>query len=310
MLLYTIIMNVRGVAMYRSKHEAIKPGKPRGKGIRKYLLGIPITTWLLFLVSAPILLMFINSFYIKSGGNIVPALSLSNYAEFFKNPVYIPVFFKTILMALIVSMISILLGYPLAFLVSRKVKRFKNQLYMLIIVPLWVSYLVRIVAWRTILGRGGVINSILLGLHIIKEPLSIFIYNPAAIYIALTYIALPFVFISIYAALEKIPKNLINASYDLGANGYKTFKEIILPLSMPGVINGFTLAFVMALGDYIIPQQLGGPSGIMFGNIIVSQFGYAYNWPLGSALGFILFAVTIAIILLSNKYGNSEGYVE
>lgn len=296
--------------MFHSKNEPEKSGKSFGTVIRKYLLGIPITTWLLFLVAIPILIMFINSFYIKSGSDIVPTFCLKNYEEFFKNPTYIPVFLRTLLLAVVVSMFSIILGYPLAYLVSRKVKRFKNQLYMLIIVPLWVSYLVRIVAWRTILGRGGVINSILLTLHIIKEPLSIFIYNSLAVYIALTYITLPFVFISIYAALEKIPKNLINASYDLGANGYKTFKEVILPLSMPGVINGFTLAFVTALGDYIIPQQLGGPSGIMFGNIIVSQFGYSYNWPLGSALGFILFGVAIAIILLSKKYGSSEGYME
>ncbi len=282
----------------------------RRRGWRSALLGLPITVWLLLLVTIPIFMMFLTSFAIKSGAQIVRTLSLSNYLQFVTNPIYIPIFLRTFLLAFVVGLVSILLAYPVAYLVARKVRRFRNQLYMLIIVPLWVSYLVRIVAWRTILGRTGVLNAVLIQLHLIREPLSIFIYSPFAVYIALIYIALPFAFISIYAALDKIPKNLIHASYDLGADGLRTFTNVILPLSMPGVINGFTMAFVTALGDYIIPQQLGGANGLMFGNLIVSQFGYSYNWPLGSALGFILFTVTVLVILISNRYGFSEGLLE
>ncbi|MDR3645627.1 MAG: ABC transporter permease [Clostridia bacterium] len=283
--------------------------KPRGKG-KKYLVGLPITVWLVLIIIVPILIMFATSFYKKVGSNIEPIFNFGNYAKFFTDSIYIPIFFKTLLLALAVSISSIVLGYPLAYLVSRKVKRFRNQLYMLILVPLWVSYLVRIVAWRAILGRGGVLNTLLLDLHLIKEPISLFIYNPFAIFIVLTHISLPFVFISIFTSLEKIPKNLINAAADLGANGPRTLKEIIIPLSMPGVLSGFTMAFVTALGDYIIPQQLGGPNGLMFGNLIVSQFGYAYNWPLGAALGFIMFGVAVLILALSNKASASEGYLE
>ena len=303
-------VNVRGVVMYRLKTEESRVGPKHGRGYRKYLLGFPISLWLLLVIMIPMLIMFVTSFYTKQGSEIVPRLNIGNYLEFFIKPIYIPIFIRTIILAFLVSITSIILGYPLAYLVSRKLKRFRNQLYMLILVPLWVSYLVRIVAWRAILGRGGAINNILLSLKIIKEPLSIFIYNPFAVYIALIHISLPFVFIPIFAALEKIPKNLINASYDLGANGFYTFRDVILPLSMPGVVTGFTMAFVTALGDYIIPQQLGGPNGIMFGNIIVTQFGFAYNWPLGSAFGFILFTVAVIILMLSNKYGSSEGYIE
>jgi spermidine/putrescine transport system permease protein len=284
--------------------------KAERRGWRQALLGIPIIVWLLLLVAIPIFMMFLTSFAMKSGAETIHTLSVKNYMQFVTNRIYIPVFLRTFLLAFIVALLSILLAYPVAYLVARKVRRFRNQLYMLIIVPLWVSYLVRIVAWRTILGRTGVLNAVLLQLHIIREPLSIFIYSPLAVYIALIYIALPFAFISIYAALDKIPKNIINASYDLGADGVRTFTNVILPLSMPGVINGFTMAFVTALGDYIIPQQLGGPNGLMFGNIIVSQFGYSYNWPLGSALGFILFTVTVIVILISNRYGFSEGFLE
>ncbi|HQK84247.1 MAG TPA: ABC transporter permease, partial [Atribacter sp.] len=267
-------------------------------------------TWLFLLIIIPICIMLVTSFYIKEGSVVVKKISLVNYLEFFINPIYLPIFFRTLLLALLVSLTSILLGYPLAYLVSRKVKRFRNQLYMLVIVPLWVSYLVRIVAWRTILGRVGVLNTILLSLKIIDEPLSIFIYSPFAVYVALIYIALPYVFISIFNSLEKIPKNLLDASADLGANSFNTFLHVILPLSMPGVISGFTLAFVIALGDYIIPQQLGGLNGMMFGNLIVTQFGYAYNWPLGAALGFIMFTVAVVILLVSQKFGSSEGFLE
>jgi spermidine/putrescine transport system permease protein len=286
--------------------------KTRGQSsfFSKIWIGVPITTWLFLLIIIPICIMLITSFYIKEGSVVVKKISLANYLEFFINPIYLPIFFRTLLLALLVSLTSILLGYPLAYLVSRKVKHFRNQLYMLVIVPLWVSYLVRIVAWRTILGRVGVLNTILLSLKIIDEPLSIFIYSPFAVYVALIYIALPYVFISIFNSLEKIPKNLLDASADLGANSFHTFLHVILPLSMPGVISGFTLAFVIALGDYIIPQQLGGLNGMMFGNLIVTQFGYAYNWPLGAALGFIMFTVAVVILLVSQKFGSSEGFLE
>jgi ABC-type spermidine/putrescine transport system, permease component I len=296
--------------MYKMQAEYDRNRYVRNSNIQKALLGVPVFLWMIFLIIIPVVIMLLNSFYRKVGTEIVPGFDIGNYAEFFKKDIYIPIFIRTILLSLLVSFTSIILGYPLAFLISRKIRKFRNQLYMLIIVPLWVSYLVRIIAWRTILGRGGVINMVLMGLGIIKEPLSIFIYNPFAVCIALVHITLPFVFIPIFTSLEKIPKNLINASYDLGANGAKTFWNIILPLSMPGVINGFTMAFVISLGDYIIPQQLGGPNGLMFGNIIVSQFGYAYNWPLGAALGFIMFTVAVVILLISTKYGSSEGYLE
>ncbi len=289
-----------------SKKKSSRPSL----GFSKAWIGVPIIAWLMVLIIIPICTMFVTSFYVKEGSTVVKRFSLTNYLEFFKNPIYLPIFSRTLFLALMVSFTSILLGYPLAYLISRKVRRFRNQLYMLVIVPLWISYLVRIVAWRTILGRNGVLNIILLSLKIIDEPLSVFIYSPFAVFVALTYIALPYVFISIFNSLEKIPKNLLDASSDLGANDFRTFIHVILPLSMPGVISGFTLAFVTALGDYIIPQQLGGLNGMMFGNLIVSQFGYAFNWPLGAALGFIMFTVAAIVLLISQKFGSSGGYLE
>ncbi|NSW75280.1 MAG: ABC transporter permease [Candidatus Atribacteria bacterium] len=292
-----------------SSIENTCPG-PKKSWNRALLQGLPIFMWMLLLILVPLAIMFVTSFFVKEGVQVVHRLTLRNYLEFFTNPIYLPIFFRTIFLALSVSLTALLLAYPLAFFISRKVTRFRSQLYMMVIVPLWISYLVRIVAWRTILGRVGVLNSLLLALGLIREPLPFLIYSPFAVYLTLIHIALPFVFISVFSSLEKIPSNLLDATSDLGANSFQTFRHVILPLSMPGVVSGFTLAFVIALGDYIIPQQLGGLNGLMFGNLIVSQFGYAFNWPLGAALGFIMFAVAVAILFFSQKLGSSEGFLE
>jgi len=263
-------------------------------------------------VILPLIVVVQYGFYLKTGAVTFDknVFTLDNYVHFFANPIYFQVFLKTVLFALCISAISLLLGYPLAYLISRRLTRFRNQFYMLILVPLWVSYLVRIIAWRTILGKVGVINSILMATGLVHEPVSWLIYSPFAVIITLVHITLPFVFIPIFNSLEKIPNNLIAASADLGANGFKQFKEVIFPLSLPGVLAGFTMAFVISLGDYIIPKQLGGTSMVMFGNLISDQFGTAYNWPFGSALGVILFVVAIAILMVSAKIGKSEGFME
>ncbi|MEW5817375.1 MAG: ABC transporter permease, partial [Spirochaetota bacterium] len=190
---------------------------------------------------------------------------------------------------------------------SFKIVRGRNLLFMMCIIPLWVSYLVRIIAWRSILGNRGLVNSALKVIGLIKEPLQIFLYNQFAIAITLVYICIPFVFIPVYTSLEKIPQNILNAASDLGANEFRSFLTVILPLSLPGLITGFIFSFIIALGDYIIPLQLGGTQGIMFGNLIWSQFGFAFNWPFGAALGCILFVISITILGLTAKFGATEG---
>jgi spermidine/putrescine transport system permease protein len=282
--------------------------KPRVTG--SYILGVPIFIWLLALVITPVILMFIMSFKLKEGYEVTKTFTLANYLLFAKNPIYWKVLLKTFRMSLTVSCCAILLSYPLAYFVSRKLKRFKELLFMLIIIPLWVSYLVRMIAWRTILGNRGLINSLLMAVGLINEPLKFFLYNQIAVIITLTYIAVPFVFIPLYTVLEKIPKNLIDAANDLGANEFRTFLHVILPISSPGLLTGFMLSFLIALGDYIIPQQLGGSRGMMFGNIIWSQFGFASNWPLGSVMGFALFFIASIILTLSQKFGYRQGTIE
>ncbi|TFG64799.1 MAG: ABC transporter permease subunit [Spirochaetales bacterium] len=146
-------------------------------------------------------------------------------------------------------------------------------------------------------------------LRLIAEPLQIFLYNPFSIAITLTAICIPFVFIPVYTSLERIPRNLLDAAHDLGAGEGRTFLSVILPISLPGIVTGFIFAFIISLGDYIIPQQLGGTSGMMYGNLIWSQFGFAFNWPFGAALGFLLFGLAVAILALTSRYGTTEGGV-
>ena len=274
---------------------------------RAFLRGIPITVWMLVLVIGPLALTFLMSFYSTDGMQIISTLTLKNYALFFTDPLYVSVLAKSMIVALIIAVLSILTAYPLAYLVSFRLRRGKQLLFMLSIIPLWVSYLVRIIAWRTILGNKGVINSALLAIGAIREPLTFLLYNRFAIAITLTYICIPFVFIPVYTALEKIPRNILEASSDLGAGELRTFFNVVFPLSLPGLVTGFIFAFIIALGDYIIPIQLGGTQGIMFGNLIWNQFGFAFNWPLGAALGFILFGISVVVLTATSRFGTTEG---
>lgn len=287
----------------------MRRSKPLFSSPREFVKGVPITLWLFLLVLIPLFYTFLMSFYSADGLVISEVFTIENYKLFFTDPLYNKIFVKTMGMSLMVAALSMLMSYPLAYLVAFKIKRGKNLLFMLCIIPLWVSYLVRIIAWRVILGNKGVINSILLALGLIREPLTFLLYNQFAVAITLTYICIPFIFIPVYTSLEKIPRNIIHAAYDLGASEIRTFVHIIFPLSLPGFVTGFIFAFIIAMGDYIIPQQLGGTQSIMYGNLIWSQFGFAFNWPLGAALGFILFFVVVLILGLSYKFGSTEGGV-
>ncbi|MGQ9616782.1 MAG: ABC transporter permease [Spirochaetota bacterium] len=274
---------------------------------RSFLKGIPIFVWLVILVVVPLIFTFTMSFYSSAGLVIERSFTLKNYKQFIIDPIYSRILFKSLRLSLAVAILSIGMAYPLAYMVSFKMVRGRNLLFMMCIIPLWVSYLVRIIAWRSILGNRGVINTILMTIGLINEPLQIFLYNRFAITITLTYICIPFVFIPVYTALEKIPRNVLHAASDLGANEFHTFLNVVLPLSMPGLITGFIFSFIIALGDYIIPLQLGGTQGIMFGNLIWSQFGFAFNWPFGAALGFVLFVISVTILGVTAKFGSTEG---
>src|SRR5215813_6847084 len=265
------------------------------------LVSVPPVLWVVLFLLFPYGLMFAHSFWRVRDGVILHNWNFANYATLFQNPVYSQVLLRTARIAASVTLLSILLGYPLAYFLSFHTGPRKELLYQLVIVPLWVSYLVRGYAWKTILGSDGVLNGFLQHLHITSEPISALLYSPFAVVLMLTHIYTPFVFLPIYAALEHIPRPLVEASYDLGANRRATFFRVILPLSMPGLLAGATFAFVLSLGDFLAPLLVGGPSGTMIANVVQSLFGAAYDWPLGAAISVFILLTTIALLFLTER---------
>jgi spermidine/putrescine transport system permease protein len=267
----------------------------------KWIVAAPPLLWVALFLLLPYALMFAHSFWLVRDGMIVHEWNLQNYAKLFQNPVYLEVLFRTMRIAAGVTMLSLLLGYPLAYYMSFRAGVSKDLLYQLVIVPLWVSYLVRGYAWKTILGSEGVLNGFLQYIHVTKEPVSFFLYSPFAVVLMLTHIYTPFVFLPLYASLEHIPRNLVEASYDLGAGSRATFLRVILPLSLPGLLAGATFAFVLTLGDFLAPLLVGGPSSIMIANIVQSLFGTAYDWPLGAAISVCILLLTISLLFLTER---------
>ena len=269
--------------------------------IYKAIVSAPPLLWVGFFLLLPYALMFAHSFWAVQDGMLVHHWNLRNYHTLFANPVYIGVLFRTMRIAASVMLFSLLLGYPLAYYLSFHAGPRKELLYQLVIVPLWVSYLVRGYAWKTILGSTGVLNGFLQYLHITSEPVGYLLYSPFAVVLMLTHIYTPFVFLPIYAALEHIPRPLVEASQDLGANPRSTFFRVILPLSMPGLLAGATFAFVLSLGDFLAPLLVGGPSGTMIANVVQSLFGAAYDWPLGASVSVCILIITVSLLFLTER---------
>jgi spermidine/putrescine transport system permease protein len=265
----------------------------------KSLVSLPPLLWVGGFLLLPYALMFAHSVWLVRDGFIVHQWNLGNYAALFSRPVYFQVLLRTMRIAGSVTLCSLLLGYPLAYYLSFHSSARKELLYQLVIVPLWVSYLVRGYAWKTILGSDGVLNGFLQYAHITHAPVGFLLYSPFAVILMLTHIYTPFVFLPIYAALETIPRPLVEASQDLGATPAKTFFRVILPLSMPGLIAGATFAFVLSLGDFLAPLLVGGASGTMIANVVQSLFGAAYDWPLGAAVSACILLFTLFLLFLT-----------
>ena len=267
----------------------------------KAVIAAPPLLWICLFLLLPYGLMFAHSFWFVRDGFLVHNWNLQNYRALVTNPLYLQVFLRTARIAGSVTLCSLLLGYPLAYYLSFHAGPRKEVLYQLVIVPLWVSYLVRGYAWKTILGSDGVLNGLLQYLHVTREPVSFFLYSPFAVVLMLTHIYTPFVFLPIYAALEHIPRPLVEASQDLGADRRATFLRVILPLSIPGLLAGATFAFVLSLGDFLAPLLVGGPSATMIANIVQSLFGAAYDWPLGAAISVCLLLITVFLLFSTER---------
>jgi len=268
----------------------------------KSAVTVPPLLWVTAFLLVPYALLFCYSFWsVSAQQTIVHNWNLQNYIQLIRNPTYLSVLFRSLRIAAAVMLLALLLGYPLAYFLSFHAAKRKDLLYQLVIIPLWASYLVRGYAWKTILGSDGVLNGLLQYLHITRHPVEFFLYSPFAVILTLTHIYTPFTFLPIYASLEHVPRNLVEASHDLGASPWATFRRVILPLSLPGVLAGATFAFVLTLGDFLAPLLVGGASGIMISNIVVSLFGAAYNWPLGAAISLCMLLLVMGLLFATEQ---------
>jgi len=279
----------------------------RRRAVERVLLQLLNYALPLLFIVVPLVSFLAHGFFSVENGRIIYRPTLLNYARFFGDPIYIPLFLRTCLLALEVAAIGVLLGYPIALLLAGLKGRAKYAATLVFVIPLLMSYIIKIYAIRAILGNEGFLNKLLIFLGLLDRPSNFLVFNLNAVLITLATILLPFTILPIFIALEKIPANLIEASSDLGAGGLQTFWRVVLPLSLPGTVVGASFTFVLAIGDFVTPEMVGGPNGFTFGRAVYSQFGLAYNWPFGAALSVMLLAVVMVAILASGRLGRAEG---
>ena len=274
-------------------NRACRPGLRLPRGL--LVMGPPLLYLLVFLV-IPYGEILLHSIWQVDGYTISKSPTAENYARIVENPLYRQVLWNSFSTALLVTLFSLLLAYPLAFYLTFVASRRRQFLYFLVVIPLLTSFLLRAYTWKLILGRSGLVNSTMQSLGLIDTPLDLFLYNQFSLVLTLVYIFVPFVALPIYAALEKLSRDQVEASLDLGARPFTTFLRVILPLSLPGVIAGCTFTFALSFGDFVAPSLLGGPDQIMIANVIISQFGTAFDWPFGSALAVVVVAIVLAVV--------------
>lgn len=239
-------------------------------------------------------------------GQLTVTLSFGNYAYLFDDPLYITAYFFSIRLAFVSAVIALLIGYPIAYYIARQPEGPRSILLMLVILPFWTSFLLRVYAWQGFLRSNGVINNFLMWTGIIDQPL-VLLQTNFAVYIGVVYTYLPFMILPLYANLVKLDEALLEASADLGARPFTTFLHVTLPLSMPGIIAGFMLVFVPAIGEFVIPELLGGPDTLMIGRVLWNEFFSNRDWPTASAVAIaMLVALVIPIMILRSAQQRTE----
>jgi spermidine/putrescine transport system permease protein len=263
---------------------------------KRWLIFICVATLPVLLIVAPIISFLIMSLYRVENNEIVQQVRFDNYVNFFSSWTYFGTFLGTLQLCLEVVILSLALGYPVAWFIWRQRGKLRYALLLLAVLPLFMSYIVKLYTLRSMLGVNGLLNQVLMGLGVISQPSQAFLFNQRAVLLTMTVIYLPFVILPIFLALERIPKSLLQASLDLGAGGRDTFRRVVFPLSLPGTLAGALFAFVLALGDFVTPSMVGGTTGFTIGKVIWSQFGLAYNWPFGSAMAAVLLFTALICI--------------
>lgn len=261
------------------------------------LLAAPTTLWLLIFFVLPLVIVLVVSFMSRGrGGVAIMPFTIEHYQR--SLGIFSVILWRSIGLAGLTTVICLLIGYPLAFFISTRRRRFFQQLTLfLVILPFWTNFLIRTYAWRILLGDEGTINGFLISLGLIDEPLKM-LNTQFAVVVGLVYGFLPFMVLPIYASVERFNFRYVDAAQDLGANDWRTFIRVVLPLTLPGVLAGCALVFIPSVGAFVTPDLLGGTKGLMIGNLINNQFGGSGNMPLGSALSIVMMAVVMLSLLV------------
>jgi len=257
-------------------------------------LVLPALFFLLFLYIYPLTKMILISL-------LDPDFTLRHYQQFISSSIYVKVFFITIKIGFFSTVICLVLGYPVAFLLASVSPKTRGIMIVFVVIPFWISLLIRNYAWMIILGRNGIVNSLLLKIGLISAPLKL-MYNSFGMYVGMVHILLPYMIFPLFAVMSGIDWDLIRAARSLGANTFQTFLRIYLPLSMKGVSTGCLIVFIISIGFFITPALLGGLKDIMISNLIENQINNLLNWGFGSALAFILLIVAVILIVFFKKY--------
>lgn len=256
---------------------------------------LPALAFWLALFAVPLCFFFVVSFWSVRGLGMRPDLTLKNYWLALSD--YGDVLISTILIGLVTGFVTTAIAYFFAFAIRFRAGRFGNALLFVTLIALFGGYLVKIYAWKSILGRDGIVNAALLALGIIDEPLTVFIYNANSVIITLTYFLLPFAVLPIYGSMRAIPEDFLEAARDLGASSFRAAADIVLPLCERGLSVAFLMVFLVSVGDYVTPRYVGGGASMM-GHFIETQFSFGFNWPMGSAMSFTLMGVSLIVFLL------------
>jgi len=262
------------------------------------VLASPAVLYVAVFCLAPLGLLLLYSFYRVDFVAIVPDLNLDNYARVLGSETYLKLIGKAMWHGLLVAFFTMVLAYPLSFFIAMRVKVLKAALLTALLIPLYTGDLVRIFAWRVVLGAEGILNAFLMWTGVTDEPIMALLFNTGASLLVLTYNYLPFMVLAIWIALEILDRQLLEAAADLGAGRYKTFRHVVFPLTLPGVLVGGLMVFALVVGDYLTPQLIGGSSGVTVISAIHDLFGSAFDWPLGGAIAWVLMAILVVFVAL------------
>jgi spermidine/putrescine transport system permease protein len=272
---------------------------------RESSLVIPTLSWFLFFLIIPMGYVIFYSF-LKKGlyGGVIVEFTLSNYLRAF-DPIYLQIFWNSILLALVTAFSCLLLGYPLALMMATAPKKIRPLLLILVIIPFWTNFVVRAYAVKVLLAEEGPINQLLLWIGLIKDPIG-FLNSPFAVWLGMVSNYLPFMVLPLYVSLEKFDFSLLEAGRDLGASTRQVITRVLLPLTRPGMITGFVLVFAPSLGEFVVPDLFGGARTMLIGNLITDQFLKSRDWPFGSAISLLLILVVMGALVIYLRNQNHE----